>query len=729
MNILKKIASKLISKKQIVFPWSQTQVPGQAIFTDTGNYAQLANAGYRQNVTVRSALDINACSIAEIPWIVTRTGDKDKVALDNDLSRFLSRPNSFSSQHDFKKRAVYYDYLDGNSYAHGSNLGLPSAEMVQLRPDKTSPVAGKLFEGPQGFKYEKASGEYIDLKKEDVAHLHTFDPENDLIGWSPLATAAKMVDMSNNGADWNVALLQNLCKPSGIFTSKEVLSDEEFERFTGQFKTRHGGAKNAGSNMLLDGGGGWQQTGLSPVDMDWLKTLNWSSKQISLVFGIPPEMMGDADTKTFSNYKEARRSYYQDTVIPLAQWMVEGYNNWLQPIYGDQFTIALDLSEIIALKEDETELVDRLVKITWMTPNEKRLRMGLEERPDPANDKTKDEREAETSDRNFEAEQENAKVVLNAPAGKDPKKDPKKNPPKKTPNAKPVSSGTKKGFYQFTPFDLDSEEKQVLAFNAIESQRAPFEAAAKKLIKTTFNRERLDVLRAIKKGISPEEIETNMIEVYQDKEPLWKSVIKNISMSVSGSFASDVINTAHKTYSPSLIQKQTTEQTVYTEREDYSEEVSVLVALALLVTTKKKIFGLFTKWKSEGNGSAGKDSAQWKALEKEIDAVYTTQYMEERAVMISGTEVVRGSNMGVKSASSVLEDQGKVVKSIWVSQRDNKVRDTHKTADGQAQRGDPFSVGGEKQNFPGDVTIGATAKNTINCRCFIRYDITEEGQR
>lgn len=55
---------------------------------------------------------------------------------------------------------------------------------------------------------------------------------------------------------------------------------------------------------------------------------------------------------------------------------------------------------------------------------------------------------------------------------------------------------------------------------------------------------------------------------------------------------------------------------------------------------------------------------------------------------------------------------------MWLSMRDDKVRDTHREADGQVVRyGDLFDVGGSQMQFPGDDSHGADVSEIANCRC------------
>lgn len=61
---------------------------------------------------------------------------------------------------------------------------------------------------------------------------------------------------------------------------------------------------------------------------------------------------------------------------------------------------------------------------------------------------------------------------------------------------------------------------------------------------------------------------------------------------------------------------------------------------------------------------------------------------------------------------------------VWRNVGDNKVRGLHIIANGQIKKlGAPYEVGGELLRFPGDSSLGATPKNTANCRCSSIYRV------
>lgn len=54
----------------------------------------------------------------------------------------------------------------------------------------------------------------------------------------------------------------------------------------------------------------------------------------------------------------------------------------------------------------------------------------------------------------------------------------------------------------------------------------------------------------------------------------------------------------------------------------------------------------------------------------------------------------------------------------WISERDSRVRLTHRIADSQIKLlEEPFVVGGSLMMFPQDTSLGAPAEEIANCRC------------
>lgn len=103
-------------------------------------------------------------------------------------------------------------------------------------------------------------------------------------------------------------------------------------------------------------------------------------------------------------------------------------------------------------------------------------------------------------------------------------------------------------------------------------------------------------------------------------------------------------------------------------------------------------------------------------LSKET-AKRTKQENKRRSGTISTTEAQRGVQEGANQAGIEVQQ---VVMKTWRSQRDRKVRDTHRKVNGKSIRmNEVFTVGRGQGRYPTDSLL--PKEESINCRCYLRF--------
>jgi HK97 family phage portal protein len=212
-----------------------------------------------------------------------------------------------------------------------------------------------------------------------ILHLTFFHPLDDHYGLAPLEAAAVAIDTHNSAATWNKALLDNAARPSGalVYTGPEgaVLSDNQFERLKRELEDTYAGAVNAGRPLLLEGGLDWKAMSLSPKDMDFLEAKHTAAREIALAFGVPPMLLAIPGDNTYSNYQEANRVFWRQTVLPLASRVGAALAQWLKPAFGD-VRLTVDTDCIDALAADRAVQWERIAKSPFLTVNEQRAAVG-----------------------------------------------------------------------------------------------------------------------------------------------------------------------------------------------------------------------------------------------------------------------------------------------------------------------------------------------------------------
>lgn len=366
------------------------------------NFQQYSEEGYKRNAAAFMAINLVARGCSRIPWKVLQGADHNgqggkELDAEHPLCKLLRRPNPFMGGRDLREHLVAYLMLSGNTYLEGVGPeGRPPLELWVPRADRIKVVPGE--SGPAGYVYDvNGQRKTWDLDPTTGAgpmlHIKFFNPLDDWYGMSPVEAASLAIDAHNLSGEWNQALLQNGCKPSGALvykpteTSPPNLTEEQRASVKEQINGSIAGSRNAGRALLLEGNFDWKQVSFSPTDMDWINGRNVSARDIAMVFGVPSMLLGIPGDNTYSNYQEARQSFYEDTLIPLDAVIVEHVSRWLLPSFGDDLMIVQDIENLPAMAAKRKERWDAVGASTWMTLNEKRKAVGMEEYPDENADK------------------------------------------------------------------------------------------------------------------------------------------------------------------------------------------------------------------------------------------------------------------------------------------------------------------------------------------------------
>ncbi|UOF83017.1 portal protein [Caudoviricetes sp.] len=344
--------------------------------------------GYKKNAIVFKCIDKTAKAASRIP-ICLHGADGEEIE-EHPLLDLLKRPNPMNGGARFFEAVFAFYRLAGNSYIYATEAKNPS-ELWVLRPDRMRAVPGA--KGIVEWQYQVGSSEPLKFPvdpvtgESQVRHWKTFNPLNDIYGMSPLEAAAWSVDQHNDASAWNKALLQNGCKPSGAFVvgsqggvSTGTLSDSQYERLKSQMDEKMSGSRNAGKPLILEGGLDWKEMGLSPKEMDWLDGKHTSAREICHVLDTPPQLLGIPGDNTYSNYSEARLSFYEDSIIPLVDSLLDELNAWLVPMFDglEGAYLKMDKDDIDALSPRREAKWAAVGGAQFLTINEKRKALDYE---------------------------------------------------------------------------------------------------------------------------------------------------------------------------------------------------------------------------------------------------------------------------------------------------------------------------------------------------------------
>ena len=279
--------------------------------------------------------------------------------------------------------------LQGNCYLFCVEGPDGLAELVPLRPERVSLTLDERG-WPTGYVYRAGGGRPTRYNRRDgmsrtqIIHLRALNPTDDHLGLGCLDAAISAACLHNRATRWNRALLDNAARPSGAMVydppDGSSLTAEQLGRLREQIDQHFAGGMNAGRPLLLEGGLKWQALGLSPNDMDFVSLKEAAARDIALAFGVPPVLLGLPGDTAYANLREAGRALYRQTVLPLAERILEGIaeglRDWLGPV-----RFAVDLDRVSELIEDRERLWQRIEAASFLSRDEKREQLGFSAGP------------------------------------------------------------------------------------------------------------------------------------------------------------------------------------------------------------------------------------------------------------------------------------------------------------------------------------------------------------
>jgi len=353
--------------------------PGEPVWTPR-DYAAFAREGFMQNPIVYRSVRMICEAAASVPLLLYEGAEE---VSEHPLLDLLARPCAEQTGTDVFEAWYGFLLVSGNTYVEAIPVGDQIRELHILRPDRMKVIAG--VDGwPEGYEYS-AGGRSVKIGGEAVSgvrpvlHVKMFHPVDDHYGMSPIEAAATSIDIHNEASRWNKSLLDNAARPSGalIYSARDgQLTGQQFERLKHELESGFQGAKHAGRPLLIEGGLDWKPLSLSPKDMDFIEAKHAAARDIALALGVPPMLLGIPGDNTYSNYQEANRTFWRQTVLPLVGRMAKAFTAWLGPAYSGKLELRADVDKIQGLSVEREALWKRLETASFLSRNEKRAAVG-----------------------------------------------------------------------------------------------------------------------------------------------------------------------------------------------------------------------------------------------------------------------------------------------------------------------------------------------------------------
>lgn len=348
-------------------------------------------ATYRKNPIVRRATKLCAEAVAAIEPIVKVGGEENDSAA-KAIGEWLKRPNPGEDGFAFRSGLASFFKLSGNGWVEGvRGMSRQYFEAYALRPERMHVIPGSNG-WPAGYEYDSGTGRKVrwaanfEAQESRLLHIKDFSTDNDYFGSGALEAAEASLALYDNAQALARYMFENGLITSGILTydpqvpagqTAPPLSTEQREglqKLLDEFKK---GGKRAGKVMIASAALKYQPMATTMVDLQAEEIRNQAKRDIALAFGVPPMMLGIPGDNTYSNYQEAGRAFYRNTVIPDTTRIFAALSRWLAALTGiPGLTLEFDEDDLWALSDELNLKTQRILGNDTLSAEEQREALG-----------------------------------------------------------------------------------------------------------------------------------------------------------------------------------------------------------------------------------------------------------------------------------------------------------------------------------------------------------------
>jgi len=341
-----------------------------------------------------SQLPINVMALQEDGSFVNaitseKVGKRDK-AKAKQVAALLAEPNKFQSAYEFWYQWVMWYELSGEAFTlwwrqnQKSPLDTPlemyllDSTLIAVTITPTRYPSYRLSTPSYGFSRDEPLDAHQVMHVKDMAWQGS-------AGFNKGILAAELVTLDQDIDLYANYVMQNGAKPSGMFTTEQVIPDGKFKEIAARLKeawssmtgSRQSDPSKPGQGMLLDQGMKYTPLQMLTLqDTDAAKLKEQTMKRICGLFGVPPAMIGIADQK-YNNTQTMLDEFYKSTIYPTTVNIQQKLKVQLFPGYPN-LCIEFDTRNFLkGAPLDQMNFAVQGVGAGVLTPNEGRNYMGM----------------------------------------------------------------------------------------------------------------------------------------------------------------------------------------------------------------------------------------------------------------------------------------------------------------------------------------------------------------
>ena len=318
-----------------------------------------------------------------------KVGKRDK-AKARQVAALLAEPNKFQSAYEFWYQWIMWYELSGEAFTvwwrqnQSSTLDTPlemyllDSTLIAVTINPARYPSYRLSTPSYGFSRDEPLAAHQVMHVKDMAWQGS-------AGFNKGILAAELVSLDQDIDLYANYVMQNGAKPSGMFTTDQVIPDGKFKEIAARLKeawssmvgSRQSDLSKPGQGMLLDQGMKYTPLQMLTLqDTDAAKLKEQTMKRICGLFGVPPAMIGIADQK-YNNTQTMLDEFYKSTIYPTTINIQQKLKTQLFPGYPN-LCIEFDTRNFLkGAPLDQMNFTVAGVNAGIMTPNEGRNYMNM----------------------------------------------------------------------------------------------------------------------------------------------------------------------------------------------------------------------------------------------------------------------------------------------------------------------------------------------------------------
>lgn len=336
---------------------------------------------YKSQHEVRTVVDFLARNIAQIPLHVYRKeNDNGRTKLDNTpLTNTIEMPDIYTTRSRWfealvKDLCIFDEAIRVKVKSDDGRIAL-----IRIPPNMVQALGNNWLQ-PEGYRIKGMNGT-VDYSRDQVIHIHGYNPRDLRKGLSPLETLRQLLAEQQAAAEHREGLWRQGARASLVIERPLTApnwSDTARGRFRADWEKSFSGSGNSGKTAVLEEGMVAKplQT-FSPRDAQYYESTQLAREIVASAYGVPAGLlMGNAN---YSSLTEQHRQLYMDCLAPYLTIIQEELESQLLPEFNEP-NVYLEFQLQDKLKgsfEEQAAVLQASVGAPYLTRNEARARLNL----------------------------------------------------------------------------------------------------------------------------------------------------------------------------------------------------------------------------------------------------------------------------------------------------------------------------------------------------------------